>query len=135
MLVEFIRRGISVYNNFIEENDSQRYWGGSFRFSANWEGEMKHLAEPKGAPRLAYLDNIRIFLTALVIVHHSSLAFGGGGSWEVMDPARDEITSIILTYFTAVNQTYFMSAFFLLAGYFTPRSLEKKGHRVISSLE
>lgn len=88
---------------------------------------MKHLAEPKGAPRLAYLDNIRIFLTALVIVHHSSLAFGGGGSWEVMDPARDEITSIILTYFTAVNQTYFMSAFFLLAGYFTPRSLEKKG--------
>jgi glucans biosynthesis protein C len=88
---------------------------------------MKDLAEPKSGSRLAYLDNIRIFLTALVIVHHSSIAFGGGGSWAVSDPAKDEITSIILTYFTAVNQTYFMSAFFLLAGYFTPRSLEKKG--------
>jgi len=77
--------------------------------------------------RLSYLDNIRIFLTALVIAHHASLAFGGGGSWAVSDPGKNEITSIILTYFTAVNQTYFMSAFFLLAGYFTPRSLEKKG--------
>ncbi len=88
---------------------------------------MKDLAVPKSGARLSYLDNIRIFLTALVIVHHSTLAFGGGGSWEVSDPARNELTTIILTYFTAVNQTYFMSAFFLLAGYFTPRSYEKKG--------
>jgi len=88
---------------------------------------MKDLAEPKSGSRLAYLDNIRIFLTALVIAHHASIAFGGGGDWDVSDPAKDEITTIILTYFTAVNQTYFMSAFFLLAGYFTPRSLEKKG--------
>jgi glucans biosynthesis protein C len=88
---------------------------------------MKDLAVPKSGARLAYLDNIRIFLTALVIVHHSTLAFGGSGSWAVSDPVRDELTSILLTYFTAVNQTYFMSAFFLLAGYFTPRSFEKKG--------
>ena len=88
---------------------------------------MKDSAEPKSGSRLAYLDNIRIFLTALVVVHHSTLAFGGGGSWPVSDPVRDEITTIVLTYFTTVNQTFFMSAFFLLAGYFTPRSLEKKG--------
>jgi glucan biosynthesis protein C len=88
---------------------------------------MKDLALPKSGARLAYLDNIRIFLTALVIVHHATLAFGGGGSWMVSDPVRNELTSILLTYFTALNQTYFMSAFFLLAGYFTPRSLEKKG--------
>ena len=88
---------------------------------------MKDSTGQKSGSRLAYLDNIRIFLTALVIVHHSTLAFGGGGSWAVSDPARDELTTIILSYLTAVNQTYFMSAFFLLAGYFTPRSLEKKG--------
>ena len=88
---------------------------------------MKDSAEPKSGSRLAYLDNIRIFLTALVIVHHASIAFGGGGDWLVSDPKRDEITTILLTYLTTVNQTYFMSAFFLLAGYFTPRSLEKKG--------
>ena len=62
-----------------------------------------------------------------MIVHHATLAFGGGGSWAVSDPNKVGITSIILTAFTAVNQSYFMAAFFLLAGYFTPRSLEKKG--------
>lgn len=90
-------------------------------------GVAAESAVPKSGSRLSYLDNIRIFLTALVITHHASIAFGGGGSWAVSDPAKDEITSILLTYFTAVNQSYFMSAFFLLAGYFTPRSLEKKG--------
>jgi surface polysaccharide O-acyltransferase-like enzyme len=79
--------------------------------------------------RLFHLDNLRVFLTVLVILHHASIAYGGGGDWAVEDPAVDEISPIFLTYFTAVNQTYFMSAFFLLAGYFTPRSLEKKGAR------
>lgn len=39
----------------------------------------------------------------------------------------DELSPIFLTFFTAVNQSYFMSIFFLLAGYFTPGSFEKKG--------
>ena len=91
------------------------------------ETGMKSQAVPKTASRLAYLDNIRIYLTVLVILHHSSIAFGGGGDWLVKDPSVDAISPIILGFFTAVNQTYFMSAFFLLAGYFTPRSLEKKG--------
>jgi hypothetical protein len=88
---------------------------------------MKSQSDAVGKSRLAYLDNIRIYLTVLVIMHHASIAFGGAGDWWVIDPVSDEITGIILTYFTAVNQSYFMSAFFLLAGYFTPRSLEKKG--------
>jgi surface polysaccharide O-acyltransferase-like enzyme len=88
---------------------------------------MKTQAAPKTGSRLAYLDNIRIYLTVLVILHHSSIAFGGGGDWLVKDPTVDAISPILLGFFTAVNQTYFMSAFFLLAGYFTPRSLEKKG--------
>jgi peptidoglycan/LPS O-acetylase OafA/YrhL len=84
---------------------------------------------PSAPKRLFHLDNLRVFLTILVIVHHASIAYGGGGDWAVSDPAVDEISPIFLTYFTAVNQSYFMSAFFLLAGYFTPRSLEKKGAR------
>lgn len=79
------------------------------------------------ASRLAYLDNLRIYLTILVIFHHASIAFGGGGDWPVDDPNADTLSEVILTWFTAVNQSYFMSAFFLLAGFFTPRSLEKKG--------
>jgi len=88
---------------------------------------MKGSSDPKTRSRLSYLDNLRIYLTVLVIVHHSSIAFGGGGDWAIKDPSVDAISPIFLGFFTAVNQSYFMSAFFLLAGYFTPRSLEKKG--------
>jgi hypothetical protein len=62
-----------------------------------------------------------------VILHHTAIAYGGVGDWSIVDPAVDDISPIFLTFFTAVNQSYFMSAFFLLAGYFTPRSLDKKG--------
>ncbi len=79
--------------------------------------------------RLFHLDNLRIYLTVLVILHHTALAYGGAGSWGVRDPGVDEISPVIFTILGAINQSYFMSAFFLLAGYFTPRSLEKKGAR------
>lgn len=77
--------------------------------------------------RLFSLDNLRIYLTVLVIVHYVTLAYGGAGSWAVRDPGVDDISPIFLSYFNAVNQTYFMSAFFLLAGYFTPSALQRKG--------
>lgn len=81
----------------------------------------------KPQTRLHYLDNLRIYLTILVILHHNAIAYSGSGPWGIIDPGADEISSILFLIFTAVNQTYFMAAFFLLAGYFTPRSLENKG--------
>jgi peptidoglycan/LPS O-acetylase OafA/YrhL len=59
---------------------------------------MKTTAVPKAASRLAYLDNIRVYLTILVIVHHASIAFGGSGDWLVEDPSVDEISPIFLTF-------------------------------------
>jgi len=88
---------------------------------------MAATAPTKTRTRLFHLDNLRIYLTILVILHHNALAYGGTGAWGVRDPGVDEISPIIFTIFNAVNQSYFMSVFFLLAGYFTPRSLEKKG--------
>lgn len=81
------------------------------------------------AERMYYLDNIRIFLTILVIFHHTAIAYGGAGSWAISDPPTDAISPIVLTFFNAVNQSYFMSMFFFMAGYFTPRSLAAKGFR------
>ncbi|MCW4013709.1 MAG: acyltransferase family protein [Candidatus Bathyarchaeota archaeon] len=77
--------------------------------------------------RMYYVDNIRIYLTILVIIHHLSIAYGGSGDWFLKEPPTDSISPIIFLLFTALNQSYFMSFFFILAGYFTPRSLEKKG--------
>jgi surface polysaccharide O-acyltransferase-like enzyme len=88
---------------------------------------MKTEANGVSRTRLFYLDNFRVFLTILVILHHAAIAYGGIGDWGVKDPAVDEISPILLTFVTAVNQSYFMSAFFFIAGYFTPRSLELKG--------
>ena len=79
--------------------------------------------------RFFYLDNLRIYLTILVILHHATLAYGGNGDWGVRDVITDEISPILFTFFNALNQSYFMTAFFLLAGYFTPRSLERKGSK------
>ena len=76
---------------------------------------------------LFFLDNIRIFLTITVIFHHAALTYGGVGDWGIQEAATDSISPILLTLFNAVNQSYFMSAFFLFAGYFTPRSFDKKG--------
>ncbi len=88
---------------------------------------MTEQVSAKPRTRLFFLDNLRIYLTILVIFHHAALAYGGAGNWSIRDPAVDDISPIFLIFFNAVNQTYFMSAFFLLAGYFTPRSFEKKG--------
>jgi surface polysaccharide O-acyltransferase-like enzyme len=88
---------------------------------------MSEQKSAKPRTRLFYLDNLRIYLTVLVILHHAALAYGGSGNWAVQDPAVDEISPNLLQFFNGLNQSYFMSAFFLLAGYFTPRSFEKKG--------
>jgi len=90
---------------------------------------MAEQASAKPRTRLFYLDNLRIYLTILVVFHHAALAYGGAGNWGVKDPAVDDISPIFLVFFTTVNQTYFMSAFFLLAGYFTPRSFQSKGSK------
>jgi fucose 4-O-acetylase-like acetyltransferase len=78
--------------------------------------------------RSDFIDRLRVVLTALVILHHTAIAYGGSGSWfyrEVRDGGTP--TSLMLTVFCAVNQSFFMGMFFLLAGYFTPASLARKG--------
>ena len=88
---------------------------------------MSEQTSAKPLARLFHLDNLRVYLTILVILHHTAIAYGGAGDWAIVDPTVDDISPIFLTFFTAVNQSYFMSIFFLLAGYFTPRSFDKKG--------
>ena len=82
------------------------------------------------AGRRADLDNLRTFLTALVICHHSAIAFGASGGWYfVVPPPQGSLAPLLLTWFAAVNQSYFMALFFGIAGYFTPPAFEAKGAR------
>jgi Acyltransferase family len=78
--------------------------------------------------RTFFIDRLRVVLTVLVILHHTAITYGGSGGWfyrEVHDGGTP--TSLLLTVFCAVNQSFFMGMFFLFAGYFTPAALQRKG--------
>ncbi len=68
-------------------------------------------------------------MTIFVILHHTAITYGaiGGWFWREDEPSR-AVSSQLLIIFCTINQAYFMGFFFLLAGYFSPASLERKGY-------
>lgn len=79
--------------------------------------------------RIYYIDNIRVFLSLLVVAHHWALANGGPGDWYTLESQLGEFGTLILSQFVAVNQAYFMGFFFLISGYMVPGSYDRKGGR------
>lgn len=80
-------------------------------------------------PRDRYIDRLRSVMTVLVLLHHTAITYGAAGGWFYNERYPSAApSSILLTLFVATNQAYFMGFFFLLAGYFTPGSLERKGY-------
>ncbi|KAH8884361.1 hypothetical protein GQ53DRAFT_846298 [Thozetella sp. PMI_491] len=70
------------------------------------------------------LDNMRTFLTSLVIVHHTALPYGGVGS-PVFKSAIFPKPSPLLIAFNSVNNSFFMGTFFWLSGRMTAQSLAR----------
>lgn len=81
---------------------------------------------------IAFIDNLRIFLTILVISQHLVVTYGGPGLWDYVECKADTVTFILFTIHNAVSQSFFMSFFFLIAGYFTVASYERKGPRLFT---
>jgi glucan biosynthesis protein C len=80
--------------------------------------------------RLHYLDNLKVFLTMLVIVHHVGQAYGPtGGFWQYKSSLHENIPWLGL--FFAVNAGFFMGLFFLISGYFLPGSFDRKGSHAV----
>lgn len=77
--------------------------------------------------RLLFIDNIRIFLTALVILHHLMVIYAGSGSWIYNETRQDDITAAIGRWFCSVNQSYFMGLFLFISAYFVPGAFDRKG--------
>ena len=79
--------------------------------------------------RELYIDRLRSVMTVFVVLHHTAITYGAPGGWyyNELHPSGS-VSSLLLTFFVATNQAYFMGFFFLLAGYFTPPSLERKGY-------
>jgi glucans biosynthesis protein C len=77
--------------------------------------------------RLAYLDRLKVFMTVLVVLHHTAITYGGSGSWYYNEHQENDIAIGLLSTFTAVNQSFFMGLFFFISGFVTPASYDKKG--------
>ena len=77
--------------------------------------------------RLHYLDNIKVFLIILVVIHHVGQAYGStGGSWYYSYP-DERVRSLGL--FFLFNASFFMGLFFFISGYFLPGSFDRHGAR------
>jgi glucan biosynthesis protein C len=74
--------------------------------------------------RLAYIDNLRVLLITMLIVHHAGQAYGpDNGVWPIFNPTR---VAILDPFFT-VNASFGLGLFFLIAGYFVPAAYDRKG--------
>ena len=79
-------------------------------------------------PRLFYIDNLRILLTSLVVLHHLAIGYGGPGSFAYYERGPISTAStILMTLLLGINQAFFMGFFFLISSYFTPSSYDRKG--------
>ncbi|MFC4561729.1 acyltransferase family protein [Nocardiopsis mangrovi] len=85
-------------------------------------------APPPAARRLAYIDNLRIVLTVLVVLHHVAVTYGNIPVWYYTEPAQDP-SGAALDLLVIFNQAFFMGFFFLVSGYFVPASYDRKGPR------
>ena len=86
-------------------------------------------AVPGKNTRQFFIDHWRAFLAILVVLHHISLVYGASlqGYYYVEPPFTSPKAFVQLLAFALVNQGWFMGTFFLIAGYFTPGSFDRKG--------
>lgn len=81
----------------------------------------------KNNKRLFYVDNLRIFLISLVVLHHLSITYGAPGDWYYNESQAGFPEIIPLAMFVATNQAFFMGMFFFISAFFILPSLIKKG--------
>ena len=83
--------------------------------------------ENNNKPRLYYIDNLRIFLIGLVVLHHLAITYGAPGGWYYQESQAGIPEIVPMAMFLATNQAFFMGMFFFISAYFLVPSLERKG--------
>jgi peptidoglycan/LPS O-acetylase OafA/YrhL len=81
--------------------------------------------------RLPYIDNIRWLMIFFVIVVHSAVIYGPVGQFFGFEDRTGDLgpTEFLLALNNILLQTFFMGILFLIAGYFVPSSLARKGRK------
>ena len=83
--------------------------------------------DSRSSNKLVYIDNIKVLLTILVVLHHTFIAYSSSEGWYYNEPSSFLGARAVMTMFVSINQSFFMGYFFLLAAYFTGSSYSRKG--------
>jgi glucan biosynthesis protein C len=79
-------------------------------------------------PRMFFVDNLRVFLIVLVILVHLTITYGAPtGLWYIHEGIVTMPAGLVYVFFQVICQAFFMGLLFLLSGYFTPSSYDRKG--------
>ena len=86
-------------------------------------------AQATSSSRLVFVDNLKVALIILVVLVHLAMMYAGmtHGFYYVEPAYSDMLAFFVLLIFFQFNQAFFMGLFFLIAGYFTPGSFDRKG--------
>jgi glucan biosynthesis protein C len=77
--------------------------------------------------RIFFIDYLRAAIITLVILHHLAVIYAANTLFYYEEPTTDSIAILVLVVFEVSNQAWFMGLLFLLSGYFSPSSLDRKG--------
>jgi len=89
------------------------------------------LASPREIPaepgqREQWADNLRVLVIAVVVVWHTATAYLAGADWYYMDRSTSKVWSTALVPAWIISG-YALGPLFLVAGWFSARSLAHKG--------
>jgi len=88
---------------------------------------MAMVAETRS--RVFFVDYLRAAIITLVILHHLAVAYSASTGFYYVEPTSDYPTLVVLIIFQLLNQAWFMGLFFLISGYFSPSSFDRKGSK------
>lgn len=92
------------------------------------DGHVYEVVDRRPKTRILYLDNLKSFLTVLVLLHHTACTFcGPQNSWFIIIGNYKQPLRLVVAIFLTMNQSYFMALFFFIAAFFVPKSLTRKG--------
>jgi glucan biosynthesis protein C len=78
--------------------------------------------------RLYYIDNLRLLVIVLVVMHHLAVTYSGFGSWYYNEGIHlDALSTLWFAIYLSFQQAYFMGFLFLISGYFVAGSYDRKG--------
>jgi len=82
---------------------------------------------PAQSKKIFYIDNLKVLLITLVVLHHTLITYGAEGGWYYTQRTTQIGALVPMTLLVIINQSFFMGLFFFLSAYFVPGSYNKKG--------